>query len=97
MNDKAFYEPVGNNTEVALLKFLQRAEIPVHEQIRQKYGYVEASIPFSTIRKTSAVAMHYPNEDKVKIFVKGAPETLVLNCTSTYDENGECMFLDDEH
>jgi hypothetical protein len=31
MNDKAFYEPVGNNTEVALLKFLQRAEIPVHE------------------------------------------------------------------
>jgi magnesium-transporting ATPase (P-type) len=41
--------------------------------------------------------MHYPNEDKVKIFVKGAPETIVLNCTSTYDEAGECMFLDDEY
>lgn len=41
MNDKAFYEAVGNNTEVALLKFLQEADIPIHEAIREKVGYVE--------------------------------------------------------
>lgn len=29
MNDKAFFEPRGNNTEVALLKFLQDAELPI--------------------------------------------------------------------
>jgi hypothetical protein len=34
MNDDAFYEPVGNGTEVGLIKFLQDAEIPVHEVIK---------------------------------------------------------------
>jgi len=40
MNDKAFYEPHGNNTEVALLKFLQDAELPIHDDIRAKFGNV---------------------------------------------------------
>lgn len=34
MNDKAFYVPVGNPTEVGLIKFLQDAEIPVHDIVR---------------------------------------------------------------
>jgi len=41
MSDKAFYEPVGNGTEVGLIKFLQEAEIPVHEVIKRKLGRVE--------------------------------------------------------
>lgn len=40
MDNKAFYKPVGNNTEVALLKFLQDAEIPVHDLIRTKVGNI---------------------------------------------------------
>ena len=40
MDNKAFYKPVGNNTEVALLSFLQAAEIPVHDLIRTKVGNV---------------------------------------------------------
>lgn len=34
MDDKAYYVPVGNGTEVGLIKFLQDAEIPVHDQIK---------------------------------------------------------------
>lgn len=41
MSDKAFYVPVGNGTEVGLIKFLQEAEIPVHEVIKRKLGRVE--------------------------------------------------------
>jgi hypothetical protein len=34
MDDKAYYVPVGNSTEVGLLKFLQDAEIPIHDLIK---------------------------------------------------------------
>ena len=34
MNDKAFFEPIGNNTEAALLSFLSNAEIPIQDIIR---------------------------------------------------------------
>ena len=74
MNDKAFYEPVGNGTEVALLKFLQDAEVPVHELIKKKIGFVEYNVPFSSIFKRSIVAIRYPDLDIVRVFVKGAPE-----------------------
>jgi hypothetical protein len=40
MDDKAFYVPVGNPTEVGFLKFLQDAEIPIHDDIKQKIGRV---------------------------------------------------------
>lgn len=40
MDHKAFYKPVGNNTDVALLSFLQAAEIPAHDLIREKVGNV---------------------------------------------------------
>lgn len=88
MNDQAFYEPVGNGTEVALLKFLQDAEIPVHDVIKEKVGFVEYQIPFSSSRKTSAIAIKYPDHDLVRVFVKGAPEYIIFNCSQTYDEFG---------
>jgi Ca2+ transporting ATPase len=36
MDEKALYQPVGSGTEVGLIKFLQDAEIPVHEIIKRK-------------------------------------------------------------
>jgi hypothetical protein len=40
MDEQALYVPVGNGTEVGLIKFLQDAEIPVHEIIKRKIGRI---------------------------------------------------------
>jgi len=61
MDDKALYEPVGNGTEVGFIRFLQDAEIPVHDMIRKKLGKIEAVVPFSTIRKRSITAVRHPD------------------------------------
>ena len=38
MSKNSFYVPVGNGTEVSIIKWLQAAEIPVHEIMQQKYN-----------------------------------------------------------
>jgi len=89
INEDAFYVPVGNGTEVGLAKFLQDAEIPVHDLIKKKLGNIETTIPFSTIRKRSVVAVRHPDmEDIVRVFVKGAPEYIVPKCTKTFGVDG---------
>ena len=40
MNDQAYYVPVGNGTEVGFLRFLQEAEIPIHDLIKKKLGRI---------------------------------------------------------
>jgi len=40
--DATTYVPVGNGTEVALLRFLQDADVPVHHLIQRKLGNVKA-------------------------------------------------------
>jgi magnesium-transporting ATPase (P-type) len=90
MDDKAFYNPVGNGTEVGFLRFLQDAEIPVHDIIKKKYGKIEAVVPFSSSRKRSVTAINHPdNEGLVRVFVKGAPEIVVAKCTRTFDIDGK--------
>jgi magnesium-transporting ATPase (P-type) len=61
MADNALYIPVGNGTEVGLVKFLQDAEVPVHEIIPRKLNKIVAQIPFSSDRKRSVVAMRHPD------------------------------------
>lgn len=97
MDDKGYYEPIGNGTEVGLINFLQDAEIPVHDLIKEKFGKIEAIIPFSTIRKRSLTAVRHPeNEDLVRIFVKGAPEIVVAKCTRTFHVDGKVIPMDDD-
>ena len=97
MDDKAYYIPVGNGTEVGLLKFLQDAEIPIHDLILKKLGRIEAVIPFSTIRKRSITAVRHPDkEDLVRIYIKGAPELIVNKCTRTYDVDGKSIPMSNE-
>ena len=36
INDQSCYEPLGNNTDVSLLRFLQNAGVPVHNLVREK-------------------------------------------------------------
>ena len=78
MTDNSFYMPVGNGTEVSLLKWLQGAEIPVHEVMALKAGKVRAQVPFSSKLKRSIIAVELPDlQDTVRIFIKGAPEIVV--------------------
>jgi magnesium-transporting ATPase (P-type) len=96
MNDQALYIPVGNGTEVGLIKFLQEAEVPVHEIIKRKLGNILAQIPFSTIRKRSVVAMRLPETEIVRVYVKGAPEYIVNKCVKTLDIDGTKVLMTDE-
>lgn len=92
MDDKAFYVPVGNGTETGFLKFLQDAEIPIHDLIKDKIGRIEANIPFSSIRKRSVTVMRHPlYQDLIRVYVKGAPEYIVDKCTKTYDVDGRTI------
>jgi magnesium-transporting ATPase (P-type) len=78
---------VGNGTEVSLLKWLQKAEIPIHEVMSTKQGNILAHVPFNSKLKRSIIAVKHPSlEDTVRIYVKGAPEIVVSACKNTYDK-----------
>lgn len=95
MTENSFYEPVGNGTEVSLIKWLQEAEIPVEEVMYKKAQHVKVQVPFNSLLKRSIIAVQHPDLiDKVRIYVKGAPEIVVPKCTSTYnstDVPGEAL------
>jgi len=96
MDEKAFYVPVGNGTETSFIRFLQDAEIPVHDLIQKKLGRVETVIPFSTMRKRSLTAVRYPDHDDfVRVYMKGSPEIVVSKCSRTFHIDGKVVPLDD--
>ena len=98
INDESCYEPIGNNTDVALLKFLQDAGIPLHSEInKRKFDFpCIYQIPFSTKDKFSAVAVQYPLEAKTRVFIKGAHEKLFPACKSIINEQGQSTYFSDE-
>jgi len=97
MDDHAYYVPVGNSTETGLIKFLQDAQIPVHEVIKEKLGRIETQIPFSTSEKKMITAVRFPqNEDIVRVYVKGAPEYIVNKCVRTYNEEGKQILMSND-
>ena len=90
MTENSFYEAVGNGTEVSLIKWLQDAEIPVHEYMMKKEGRVYAQVPFDSKLKRSIIAVHHPElQDIVRVYIKGAPEIVVPNCLNHYNESGQ--------
>jgi len=76
------------------LNFLQEAEIPIYEDIRNKVGKILITVPFSAQRKNSAVAVQL--EDRVRVFVKGAPEVMLYNSNNFFNEDGELTDLSHE-
>ena len=42
MDEYAYYVPVGNGTETSLLRFLQDADVPIHDIIKRKINRIEA-------------------------------------------------------
>ena len=86
MTENAFYIPVGNGTEVSLIKWLQGAEIPVHKIMLQREGKIRAWIPFDNDHKNSIIAVAHPSmEDTVRVYIKGAPENIIENCAAYID------------
>ena len=87
--DATTYVPVGNGTEVSLLRFLQDADIPIHLLIQRKLGRIRASCPFSSEKKRSAVALEHPDSPQtVTIYVKGAPEVIVSRSSHVLTNGG---------
>lgn len=85
MTENSFYMPVGNGTEVSLIKWLQGAEIPVHEIMAQKENRILAQVPFNSKLKRSIIAIKHPSlTDTVRIYIKGAPEFVVAKCNAYY-------------
>lgn len=82
------YDPVGNPTEIAFIKFLQDANIPVHLHIKQKVGRIKMISPFNSMKQRSATAMINPSRpDTVSIYLKGAPEVVLGLCTTIRDHD----------
>jgi Ca2+ transporting ATPase len=97
MDDKAFYVPVGNGTDVGMIKFLQDAEVAVHDIIKKKFSRIESIIPLSPDRKRQLVAVRHPDmDDIIRVYVKGAPEKIIDKCTKTYAVDGTRAHLDND-
>lgn len=92
MSENSFYVPEGQGTEVSLIKWLQNAEEPVHEYMKEKFsGIVRATVPFSSDLKKSIIAIQLPEQhghETVRVFVKGAPEVVVANCAKHFEGRG---------
>jgi magnesium-transporting ATPase (P-type) len=97
MDDKAYYVPVGNPTDIGFIRFLQEADVPVHDVIKEKLGRIETVIPLSPIRKRAVIAIRHPDiNDIVRIYVKGAPEYIIDKCTRTHNVDGSRAHMDNE-
>ena len=98
MSEDATYEPTGNGTEVAMLRFLQSNEISVQELLtqRQREAEHECSIPFNPERKRqTTVYRPFKGADYVRIVVKGAPEVVLPLCNFYLDSMGSINHLDE--
>ena len=63
----------------------------------QRMGHEQARIPFDSTRKRSIVAVLHPDmTDTVRVYVKGAPEIIIPNCTTHYNISGQKVPLSDE-
>lgn len=97
MSDDARYEPDGNATECGLIRFLQMNEYPVHNLVKKKGKRVLAIIPFDSIRKRELFAIRHPdNDDKVRIYLKGAPEKVFDLCSYEINKEGGTDAFEEE-
>ena len=91
------YVPVGDGTEVALLRFLQDADVPVHRAVASKLDRIRAVSPFSPEKKRSAVALTLEDRpQRVAVYVKGAPEVVVNLCRLSLSPQGNDTLGTDE-
>lgn len=97
MNENAFYIPKGNGTDVSLLKWLQEAEIPVHEYVSRKHDLIVGQAPFDPISKREVVAFRNPDIDGIRVLIKGSPESVLASSQAFLDISGNVDNLDSKN
>jgi len=87
----------GNVTEVGLLKYLMESNISIDELYINKGSetFFEFQIPFNSSRKRQTSAVRLANGN-VRVFVKGGPEIVIEQCTSSLNAEGKKTPLSDD-
>jgi len=80
---------IGNKTEGALLLFSKSRGVN-YLDIREKYkDSVYQQFPFSSLKKRMNTLVWSEDKSKIYMFTKGAPEMILSQCTTYYDQSGE--------
>jgi len=99
MEDNAIYMPKGDFVDRALIQFLLENDIEMHIQSQsQRESMLAFYIPFSSyrMRTTTALYLNSPSATSsdssspasfVRVYSKGAPEFILHNCSSCFDEH----------
>lgn len=93
------FVPVGDGTEVGLLKFLQNADIPIHTEINRRFDVnrVIAHVPM----RSSSAGLFYTacavdeGDGFINIHIKGAPDALLPLAEHICGEAGALCNLDE--
>lgn len=93
------FVPVGDGTEVGLLKFLQNADIPIHTEINRRFDVnrVIAHVPM----RSSSAGLFYTacavdeGDGFINIHIKGAPDALLPLAEYICGEAGALCNLDE--
>lgn len=96
VNDESKYEATGNGTECGMINLLQECDFDVNKEFMKKEGKVLTFIPHNSYEKRSIAVALLPNEQTVRVFVKGAPEILAQKCSKTYNTDNKVVFLNED-
>lgn len=91
--DENQWEIVGDPTEGALIVASRKAGF-IKKELEQEFPRIE-EIPFSSEEKFMAT-FHETPEGEVMVCVKGAPETIIEQCSQVLKEEGNEEFPNDE-
>lgn len=89
------YSANGQPTDVAMINFLQDADIPVHLFIQRRFGdnYI-CELNLRSDQRWSAVAVKlYNDPSQTVVYIKGAPEDIISMC-SRHDK--DCEFGEEQ-
>lgn len=96
-DDNGRFVPKGNCTEQGLINFLLEVNVHAYDVIRQKENNILQQIPFNSGRKRACTVLRdHSNSQKVKVFVKGAPEIVLEYCDKYYTNKNEVAQLDEQ-
>lgn len=99
VNEKTLEERrVGNQTECSMLDFVNKSfkRLNIHktyENVRNDYKILK-TIPFNSDTKTMSVVVELEYEKKVRVFTKGASESIIGDCITMIDKQGQIVDLD---
>eukprot|EP00347_Sterkiella_histriomuscorum_P015089 403358358 len=80
----------GNATDQGIFKYLMEVGFDTFSISRQRDQHILETIPFTSARKMTTVAIRHPTDDKVvRVYVKGAAEKVISACKYYYDKSGD--------